>query len=141
MWSSTYSKRVKGVSADQVWSVWTDVNQWTSWQNDLELARLEHDFKAGTKFLMRPKGGPNVNIELLRVERNRNFTDLTRFPLARMTGSHDLIEHGDELEVRTTMKVEGLLSFLWVKIVANDVAKGLEAQTDALLKRVRTLHG
>jgi uncharacterized protein YndB with AHSA1/START domain len=141
MWSSTYSKRVKDVSADQVWSVWTDVNQWTSWQNDLELARLEHDFKAGTKFLMRPKGGPNVNIELLRVERNRNFTDLTRFPLARMTGSHDLIEHGDELEVRTTMKVEGLLSFLWVKIVANDVAKGLEAQTDALLKRVRTLHG
>jgi hypothetical protein len=54
-----------------------------------------------------------------------------------MFGSHEFISHGDELEIRTTMSIEGFLSFLWRKIVAEDVANGMAKQTEALIEQVR----
>lgn len=139
MWNKTYSKKVKGLKAEQVWKVWTDVNQWHTWQGDIEYAKLEGEFKVGNTFLLKPKGGPQVNIEIIKVETNRQFTDLTRFPGARMYGSHEFVIHGDELEIKTTMSIDGLLSFLWRKIVAEDVANGMMAQTGNLIEKAKSV--
>jgi uncharacterized protein YndB with AHSA1/START domain len=139
MWSKTYSKKVQGLKAEQVWKVWTDLNQWHTWQSDIEYAKLEGAFKVGNTFLLKPKGGPRVNIEIIKVEPNKQFTDLTRFPGARMYGSHEFIVHSDELEIKTTMSIEGPLSFVWRKIVAEDVANGMMEQTDNLIEKARNV--
>jgi uncharacterized membrane protein len=137
MWRKSYSKKIKGLQADQVWKVWTDINQWHTWQSDIEQATLEGDFKVGNTFLLKPKGGPKVKIELIKVEPNQQFIDLTRFPGAKMYGSHEFIMHGDELEIKTTMSIEGPLSFLWRKIVAEDVANSMPQQTENLIEKTR----
>lgn len=139
MWSKTYSKKVKGLKAEQVWKVWTDLNQWHTWQSDIEYAKLEGEFKVGNTFFLKPKGGPRVNIEIIKVEPHRQFTDLTRFPGAKMYGSHKFVIHGDELEIKTTMSIEGPLSFLWRKIVAEDVANGMMEQTENLIKKAKNV--
>lgn len=138
MWSKTYSKRVRGVQAEKVWKVWTDVNQWHTWQPDIEYAKLDGDFKVGNTFKLKPRGGPGVTIEIIKVESSRQFTDLTRFPGARMFGCHEFIAHGDELEIRTTMSIEGFLSFLWKKIVAENVANGMAEQAEAIIEKARS---
>lgn len=137
MWSKTYSKRVRGVRAETVWKVWTDVNQWHTWQSDIEYAKLDGEFKLGKLFKFKPKGGPEISIEIVKHDPGRQFTDLTRFPGARMLDSHELISHGDELEIRTTLSIEGILSFLWRKIVAENVANGMAEQTEALIEKSR----
>jgi uncharacterized protein YndB with AHSA1/START domain len=139
MWSRTYSKKVQGLKAEQVWKVWTDLNQWHTWQSDIEYAKLEGEFKVGNTFLLKPKGGPKVNIEIIKVEPNRQFTDLTRFPGAKMYGSHEFVIHGDELEIKTTMSIEGPLSFVWRKIVAEDVANGMMEQTENLIEKAKSV--
>ncbi len=135
MWSRTYSKRVKGVKADQLWKVWIDVNQWHTWQGDIEYAKLDGEFKVGSTFVLKPKGGAKVSIEIVSVEPNQAFTDLTQFPLARMYGAHEFIDHGHELEIKTTMSVSGPLSYVWRKLVAEGVAAGLNEQTESLIKK------
>ena len=137
MWTGTHSERVSGLSAEKIWKVWTDVNRWNEWQDDLEFARLDGEFREGASFSLRPKGGPNVKVQLVKVEANVNFTDLTRFPLAQMTGAHDLIRRGNELEVRTTMTVTGPLAFLWSRLVAKGIVAALPKQTQALIARAR----
>jgi len=137
MWSKSFSKTVRGLDIDKVWRVWTDVDQWHTWQDDIEYAKLKGDFRAGNTFLLKPKGGPKVNIEIIRVEPNKIFTDLTKFPLARMYGSHEFIMHGDELEIKTTMSIEGFLSFFWRKLVAEGVANGMPEQTERLIAKAR----
>jgi hypothetical protein len=137
MWSKSYSKRVKGIDAEQIWKVWTDINQWQKWQDDIEYAKLDEEFQKGSIFLFKPKGGPKIKIELTEVKENSIFVDLTRFPLAKMYDSHEIIDHGDDLEIKTTIQIEGPLSFLWRKIVAEDVANGMEEQTEKLIERVR----
>lgn len=123
--------------AEDVWRVWTDVNQWHTWQPDIEYAKLDGNLKVGNTLKFKPKSGPTVSIELIKVEPGHQFTDLTRFPGARMFDSHEIIDHGDELEIRTTLSIEGFLSFLWRKIVAENVANGMAEQTEALIERVR----
>ena len=139
MWSKTYSKKIQGLKAEQVWKVWTDLNQWHTWQSDIEYAKLEGEFKVGNTFLLKPKGGPKVNIEIIKVEPNRQFTDLTRFPGAKMYGSHEFVIHGDELEIKTTMSIEGPLSYVWRKIVAEDVANGMMEQTENLIEKAKSV--
>ena len=139
MWSKTYSTKVTGVSAAEVWKVWADVDRWQEWQGDIDFARLDGAFVQGGKFTLKPQGGPKVKIEILKCDINRNFTDLTRFPLARMFGSHDMIEHGDGLELTTTISIEGPLAFVWRKIVAQGVADSLPSQTEKLVARAQEL--
>lgn len=137
MWTGSHSERVSGLSAEKLWTVWTDVNRWNEWQDDLEFARLEGEFREGATFALRPKGGPNVKVQLVTVKPNASFTDLTRFPLAQMTGAHDVVRVGNELELRTTMTVTGPLSFLWSRLVAKGIVAGLPKQMQALIARAR----
>ncbi len=137
MWTATYSKKAPGLTAAQVWKVWSDVDQWHTWQDDIDHAKMLGDFKTGGKLAFKPKGGPNLTLELTEVRPGESFTDLTRFPLARMYDAHDLVDTDDGVEIKLHMRLEGPLSFLWRKLVAEDVAKGFAAQTDALIARVR----
>ena len=107
MWSRSYSTTVEGLDASRLWDVWTDVNQWYTWQDDLEYARLDGAFTKGNVCHFRPKGGPSIELELIEVIPNTVFVDLTRFPLARMYDSHELVDHGDKVESgrRSNLKV------------------------------------
>ena len=133
MWTQSYSKTVKDLSAAQVWKVWSDVDRWHLWQDDIEFARMNGPFETGGSFKFKPKGGPNLTLELSEVRPNALFVDITRFPLARMVDSHELIERDGGLEIKTTVRMEGPLAFLWRKIVGEDVVKSLPAQTDNLI--------
>lgn len=137
MWSKTHSKTVTGIHAEDAWKVWTDVNQWHTWQADIDYAKLDGEFKVGNTFKFKPKGGPCVAIELTEVEPGRQFTDVTRFFGARMFDSHELIVHAEALEIRSTISIEGPLAFLWRKIVAEGVAHGMAEQTEALIERAK----
>lgn len=133
MWTRSYSKTVDGMSAAQVWKVWSDVDRWHTWQGDIEYARMNGPFETGGTFKFKPKGGPDLTLELSEVRPNERFVDVTRFPLARMVDSHELIERAGGLEIRTTVRMEGPLAFLWRKLVGEDVVKSLPAQTDNLI--------
>jgi hypothetical protein len=138
MWIKSYSKKYTGLKAEEIWAVWTNVNEWNKWQLDTEQASMVGEFKVGNTFMLKPKGGPRVNIEIIQVVPFKQFTDLTRFPGARMYGDHEFISHENgELEIKTTMSIEGPLSFIWRKIVAEGVANGLPEQTEWLISRVK----
>ena len=139
MWIRSHSMRVRGLTAAQVWEVWTDVDNWHKWQPDIEFARLSGEFKQGSSIKFKPRGGPEISIELTSVVPNSSFVDLTRFPLARMYDTHEIIDHGDELEIRSTISLTGILAFVWRKLVVEDIVNGLEEQTKRLVDEIR--HG
>ncbi|WP_172380032.1 hypothetical protein [Vibrio sp. Vb339] len=139
MWTKTTSLIVDGLSANKVWKVWADVNQWHTWQGDIEYATLESEFKKGAVLKFKPKGGPKINIELIEVRESSMFMDLTKFPFAKMYDSHELIEHGNQLEIKSTLKIEGPLSWLWKKLVAESIASGMDHQLSQLIEKSRNV--
>jgi hypothetical protein len=136
-WTRSTTKLYPGLAKSEVWRLWTDVNGWQRWHPDLDLCKLEGPFAKGNHFLLKPKGAPTFKIELTQVDEGRAFTDCTRFFGARMYDSHELEETPEGLRLTNTLTVEGPLAFLWVKLVAQNVAATVPAENDALAALAR----
>jgi hypothetical protein len=124
-WTRTYSLITKNATREQLWNLFADVNHWHTWDNGIEYARLEGKFEKGNHFILRPKGGPEVKVELLEAIENSMFLDVTTFPLAKMYDEHRFEETAEGLKITNTITVKGILSFLWVKLVAGKIAAAL----------------
>jgi hypothetical protein len=122
----TFSMHTSKIVAAQIWQLMADVDNWKTWDDTVEKSKLNGPFEAGSTFLLRPKGGPNVNIKLVDVQPQKYFKDETRFPLAKMHGEHWYEETSKGLKITVTMTMRGPLSFLWNKLVMKGIVGGLE---------------
>lgn len=127
MWTRSYCVTTTEITKEQIWKLTTDINKWKKWDDTVEDSLLLGEFRVGNYFLLKPKGGPKVKIKLLEVIENKKFTDLTVFPLAKMYGEHTYEDTSDGLKISVTMTVKGILSFLWVKLVAKGIVNHLPA--------------
>lgn len=137
MWSAEYQKEFSGVSVDSVWKAWTDIKNWPKWDSELETTTFEGKFEVGAQFQLRPKGGPNVNLEITELNQNKTFTDVTKFPLARMHDYHEITETPQGLILKSRIYVTGPLGWLWRRLVAQGVADGVPAQMESLVEYAR----
>ncbi len=141
MWQKSYSAVYEKVTAQSVWQVWQDVNCWHVWDHDIDYCKLEGPFEAGQYFILKPKGAPEVKIQLIEVTPLTSYTDCTHFFGARMYGYHEMKEEaGGRLRLTTTMTVEGPLGFLWRRLVAQGIVDTLDKQTAELVEVARS-HG
>jgi hypothetical protein len=134
MWVKSYSKVYQDVKKEDVWRLWADVNNWPKWDKELEYCKMDGSFAQGNHFILKPIKGPKVKIILSEVISNKKFTDYTKFPGAIMYDAHELEETPNGLHIVSTITVKGFLSFLWIKLVAKNVAASVPAQMDALVK-------
>ena len=123
MWTKSHSITTKEVSAKQMWKLFTDVNNWHSWDSGIEFARLNGKFETGNYFTLKPKGGPVFKVEIIETAPDKKFADLTRLPLANMKIEHEFTETSSGLKITNTVSVSGFLAFLWVKLVAGNIAR------------------
>jgi hypothetical protein len=80
-----------------------------------------------------------LKIGIVEAIENQNFTDFTKFPLAKMYGAHTFEETAKGLKITTTMKVQGILSFLWIKLVAQKIVEGLPTDMQDQIKAASKL--
>lgn len=139
MWTRSHSIVTKEVTKEQMWKLFADVNNWHTWDHSVEFAKLEGKFEKGNHFVFQPKGGPKLSIGIVEATENMRFTDLTTFPLAKMYGEHTFEETPDGLKLTTTMKVEGMLGFLWRKLVAQKIVDTLPEDMQTQIKAAQHL--
>lgn len=139
MWTKSYSTLTSEATKEQMWQLFADVNNWHTWDNGIEYAKMEGKFEKGNYFILKPKGGPKVKIQLIETIENKRFVDYTKFPLAKMYGEHDFEETPEGLKITTTMKVEGLLAFFWIKIVAQNIIDSLPKEMEQQIKTASKL--
>lgn len=141
MWTQTHSKVYPGVSLNAVWRIWVDVNNWAKWHGDLDYCKMDGPFKVGNHFMLKPKGIKPVKIVLTEVEEGRRFTDCTQFFGAKMFDTHEMEETKEGLRLTNTLVVLGPLKWLWIKLVAQNVADTVPLEMDALIELARKQHG
>jgi len=138
MWQKSYSTTVQGLEPQQIWQIWADVPTRPAWDDDTEWAKADGPFENGTVITMKPKGWPKiVTMKIVECIPNQLFTDYTRFPLAALYGTHHMEKVENGLKLTTTIKVEGPLTWVWRKIVAEEIVATLPHQTELLIKRAR----
>lgn len=125
MLTKSYTFITKEVTAEQIWKLMADVNNWKRWDSSVDFSELHGEFKMGTFFTLKPKGAPKVKIELVEVRPNSYFKDFTSFPFAKMYGEHSYESTPEGLKLTITMSISGPLAFLWNKIVMKDIVSHL----------------
>ncbi|OGT24811.1 MAG: hypothetical protein A3I12_06925 [Gammaproteobacteria bacterium RIFCSPLOWO2_02_FULL_38_11] len=141
MWVRTYSKIYQDVKKEDIWQIWVDVNNWPKWDKELEYCEMKGEFTQGSQFILKPVGGPKVKITLSDVKINEKFTDYCKFLGATIHDDHQLEETPHGLRITNTISMTGLLSFVWVKLVAKNVANAVPKQMDALVELARMSFG
>ncbi len=140
MWKRTHSKLYTEVTKEAVWRVLTDVNNWATWHGDLDSCIMEGSFKVGNHFMLKPKGMSAVKIVLTDVQPEKQFTDCTSFFGAKMPHTFVLEETPEGLRITSTLVVTGILSWVWIKLVAQHVADSVSEEMDTLIALVRNKH-
>ena len=138
MWLRSYRKVYKSVKKDDIWRIWTDVNNWSKWHGDLDYCKMEGSFTVGNHFMLKPKGAPAVKIELTEIEEGHKFTDCTHFFGAKMYDTHEIEETEEGLKLTNTLLVTGPLKFLWIQLVAQNVAATVPQEMEALVQLARS---
>ncbi|MBI1770686.1 MAG: SRPBCC family protein [Bacteroidetes bacterium] len=133
MIQKTFTITTNEVSQEQIWKVISNVNQWSTWDRGVEFAELQGKFESNASFLLRPKGGPKIKIQLVEVKDKTYFKDMTSFPLAKMYGEHWYEATAQGLKITVRMTITGVLSALWYQIVMKDIVAGLEEDQKALI--------
>jgi hypothetical protein len=134
MWTKSHSIITKEVTKEQMWVLFTDVNNWHTWNDEIKFAKLDGKFEAGNHYIIQPKSGPAVKVELLETIVNKHCLELGKFPLAKMYFDHLLEETEAGLKITSTITVKGLLSFLWVQLVVNKIAATMPAHVERQIK-------
>ncbi len=139
MWTKSYSVITKQVTKEQMWKLFADVNNWHIWDKGIEYCKLEGKFEAGSYFFLKPKGAPEVRVELLETIKNKKFVDVTKFPLAKMYDEHLFEETPQGLKITNTISVKGILAFLWIKLVAQNIVANFPSDMKEQLKTASKL--
>jgi len=139
MWTKSHSVITKEVTKEQMWKLFANVNNWHTWDQGIEFAKLDGKFEKGNFFTLRPKGGPNVKVELLETIENKMFLDVTKFPLAKMYDQHTFEETAQGLKITNTITVKGILGILWRKIVAQKIVDALPVDMHNQIKTAQNL--
>ncbi len=137
MWIRSYSKTFDTIKRDIIWQLWTDVNNWPQWHDDLDYCTMEGPFVVGNHFMLKPKGVRAVKITLTKIEEGRKFTDCTPFFWVKMYDTHELEETSTGVRLTNTLVVTGPLKFLWIKLVAQNVAATVPHEMEALVALAR----
>ena len=139
MWIKEYSKAFQGIKREDIWRIWADVNNWPAWHGDLDYCKLDGDFVIGNHFMLKPKGVSPVKIVLTEVNEGYHFTDCTSFFGAKMYDTHTVEETSDGLKLTNKLIVIGPLKWLWIKLVAQNVADTVPEEMEKLV-RISRVH-
>ena len=110
MWSTEASATTQA-SPEAIWTLWADVGNWKEWDPGVEDTSIGGPFAEGTRYELKPKGGPKVTSVLTEVRPGEDFSDHTRLPLTNLDFSHEVERVGEETRLTHRVEISGPLAF------------------------------
>lgn len=105
-----------------------------TWDNQVEFSKLNGKFEKGTYGILKPIKSPKSKFQLISVENLKEFTTRSYLPLTKMDFIHELNEKKGKLYITHGVKITGVLTFLFSKIIGKKIIKELPNAMEKLSK-------
>ena len=93
---------------EAIWRLWSDVENWGSWNAEIEKIEINGPFEPGTQILMKPPGEDPIPLLIAEAVEPERFVDEARFGdlILRTTHRVDPIDQ-DRIRVVYRMEITG----------------------------------
>ena len=119
---------------EQVWQLWAYVRNRTRWDSDLEYAKLDGPFRAGSMGEVKLEGQPARKFLITHCEPLQGYTDSFFLPFyGRMDWHHTIKEMGGGREVTFRIEVSGPSALILAPIMRNILRDSLPPSIDKLV--------
>lgn len=106
MW--TYEHSLETTAAPEaVWQLWADVENWGTWNPDIEKIEISGPFAAGAGIRMTPAGQDAVELVVADLVEGELFVDEARFDGMVLRTTHRVDRVGDRTRVVYRMEITG----------------------------------
>ena len=112
MWKALY-ETTTDVPPEVLFRAISNINAWPEWDRGLEFARIEGPAEEGSRFVLKPKGGPNVKMSIEQLHFPSRMVDVAHLPLAKLRTSHEFLQVGNQTTVRFSIQLSGPLGLFW----------------------------
>lgn len=116
-----------------IFALWADIDNWANYDDGIEWAKLTDKFEAGGRYVIKPKGGPKTEADIIAVRSDESFIDISHLPGAKLRFDHEITHSNESTIVSITMTLSGPLSWVWSKILGKNQQADLEKSTAKLL--------
>lgn len=118
-----------------IFQKYSDVSNWSLWDREVKESSIDGNFESGNYGQLVPIKGPKATIYFSSVIPDRAFTVLSKLPFCTMIFGHELHAQAKATEVIHTVLFEGPLSFIFGRLIGNQIKANLPGTLKGL-KRV-----
>ncbi len=112
-------------SAETIFRIYEDVQNWHTWDPDTKQAVLDGPFRVGSRGRIAPPKGMAVPMLLTKVVPGECFTVESKIPLFRMLFEHELVHGSGVTEVIHRVSFSGVLSYVLGPMLCKQLNAGL----------------
>jgi hypothetical protein len=138
MWKLEHTLEAE-LTCEQVWSIWTDVNNWSTWDPSVAWAKLVGKFEVGSTFILKPKDGPKVHSVIRQCKPCEGFTNSARLPLCELVFDHRVIEVDGRVKITHGASLTGLTEFIFRRVIGRQIERDIPVAMASLIERVRSM--
>jgi hypothetical protein len=122
----------------QIWKIWEDVENWKTWDQEIELSRIDGPFQSGTAGCTKFVGPPLFKTLLTQVERYKLVVQEAYLSFAKVISCQSMNYVAGKTEVTFQVDIRGPLSLFYACILGRFIKKKIPPEMEEMLKRVRT---
>lgn len=142
MWTAEFSIETKA-SKKSIWHLWSDLPNWNNWDKEVKSSQIFGPFEKDSWGKLKPIKGPATKFEIVECTPFKSFTTRSFLPFCKMDFIHEIEELPSAIKVTHKVLMSGPLTFVFSKLIAINIEKGLPKAVVSLIKNAEEndLHG
>lgn len=123
----------------QIWKIWQDVENWKTWDEQIELSSIDGPFQAGTYGSTKFIGSPVFKTLLTQVEPLKLVVQEAYLFLTKVISYQIMRQVGSKTEVTFQVEIRGPLSFFYACMLRRFIKKKIPLEMELMLRRIDIL--
>jgi hypothetical protein len=119
----------------QIWRTWQDVENWKTWDQEIELSQIDGPFQTGTHGSTKFINTPLFKTLLTQVEPYKLVVQETYLSFAKVISYQSMSQIGGKTRVTFQVEIRGPLSFFFACMLGRFIKKKIPVEMEGMLKR------
>ena len=119
----------------QIWRVWQDVENWKTWDQEIELSRIDGPFQSGTTGCSKFVGTPLFKTLLTQVEPLKLVVQEAHLFFAKVVSYQSMSQVAGKTQVTFQVEIRGPLSFVYAGMLGRFIKKKIPTEMEEMIKR------